>query len=260
LPGAAYERFPNQFSYDDAPVWSPDGSTILFVSNRANPGEAKRALYLYKVLAVGGTPTKLAAQWPKSVTVNNVGHPAWAANGLVVPVLTGHWDLWRLNEDGSNPQQLFTGAARDSLPRENGEVVASHNGGLLLFQGFVVGKNGEWIGARSLWRVRIAQYNYRDLELIVGREGDGFDVSAAFAWSPDDSRLAVVNEKKDSKQDIWLIDAFAANPVTTAVQITKSGYSKSRVSWGRDLPPNWHPPACRNPVAVSNSSHPVRRP
>jgi Tol biopolymer transport system component len=55
--GTNARRLTEHEASDDSPTWSPDGTQILFVSDRSDPDEY--AYELYVMPAEGGTPTRI---------------------------------------------------------------------------------------------------------------------------------------------------------------------------------------------------------
>jgi len=91
--GAGQTRLTNNAADDYAPSWSPDGSRLVFSSNRDGDYE------IYSISADGGAPTKLT---------NNTGfddiEPAWSPDMQKVVFSTdrrGQFELFVMNADGS---------------------------------------------------------------------------------------------------------------------------------------------------------------
>lgn len=92
-------------SYD--PVWSPLGSTVLFVSNE--PGNDE----LYSISIDGTNANRLTdtAAWEK--------HPTWSPGGGQIVFFSnrdGRNQLWIMNADGSNQRKLLESAYNDWDP------------------------------------------------------------------------------------------------------------------------------------------------
>ena len=72
------EKKPKQFTYgngnDSHPRWSPDGQTILFLSNRSN-GENKPGMQIFVISADGGEARRLTS------VEEGVTNPTWSPDG-----------------------------------------------------------------------------------------------------------------------------------------------------------------------------------
>lgn len=81
---------PPDCTFDDAPTWSPDGTTILYSETGCdNPGE------LFTIPASGGTPTDLHLAGVE---------PAWGPTKIAyVGALDTSGGVWTANPDGSDP-------------------------------------------------------------------------------------------------------------------------------------------------------------
>jgi TolB protein len=101
-PGIEYE-----------PVWSPDGTQILF-SATDSPGE-NQALW---VVNVDGTGLRnLTTALPAGVTVPQ--HPAWSPDGRRIAFVArrnGQHNVWTMNADGTNVVQLTNAPGFDQSP------------------------------------------------------------------------------------------------------------------------------------------------
>lgn len=82
-----------------APRWSPDGTKVLFMSNRAGNDD------VWVVDATGGEPTRLT-DWPTDEL-----DAAWSTNGDSVYFTSPHdasplFDLWEVSASGGEPQRV----------------------------------------------------------------------------------------------------------------------------------------------------------
>jgi Tol biopolymer transport system component len=97
--------------YDSQPRFSPDGSTIAFVSDRDG------AYGLWTVPAAGGEATKLASAGKHS----ELASPAWSPDGSHLIVARSSWglrtfELWAYHLDGGDGLQITKAKASASTP------------------------------------------------------------------------------------------------------------------------------------------------
>jgi len=84
---------------DSLPVWSPDGTKVLFISNRSGNRD------VWVVDAAGGEPRNLT-NWPSDEST-----AAWSADGSSVYFLSDHdasplRDLWTVTVNGGAPRRV----------------------------------------------------------------------------------------------------------------------------------------------------------
>jgi len=90
-----------------APAWSPDGRTIVFVSWRDGNGE------VYAMDADGSGPRNLTQNPAKDV------HPAWSPDGRKIAFVSrrdGNSEIYVMNADGSGQRNLTRSRASDDPP------------------------------------------------------------------------------------------------------------------------------------------------
>lgn len=101
---------------DQWPCFSPDGTLIVFQSD-ADDGDGVSDTDLYVVPAAGGALTNLT---PGAANDSNQGGPSWGgASGdkiLFHDDRAGDWDIWVMDDDGTNLQQLVGGTLMQGHP------------------------------------------------------------------------------------------------------------------------------------------------
>jgi Tol biopolymer transport system component len=122
-------RLTTDLAYDDQPAWSPDGSTLAFMSDRNGNFE------IYTMPGSGGVPTRLT---------NNLaadGFPAWSPDGTKIAFVRGDlrnpstFEIFVMNANGSNQLRLTNDGAIDGVPSwsPDGTKIVFMSGGSSVF-------------------------------------------------------------------------------------------------------------------------------
>ncbi len=199
--GTDVKRLTNNDAYDNDPSWSPDGSRILFISNRrdVNSGD----IYTMKS---DGTDVKLLT--------NNFSdeHVDWSPDGSLILVAShrdGNLEIYTVKADGTDLKRLTYNHGGD-IP-----VAWSPDGSRILFRSF---RDDSWD--------------------IYTMKGDGTDVKRLtnhgaydhpVAWSPDGSRI-LFESKRDGNLEIYTIKIDG----TDVKRLTYNGISDEPVTWSPD--------------------------
>jgi Tol biopolymer transport system component len=88
-----------------SPSWSPDGREILYT--RMSYVEGNSAPRIWLVNSDGTGDHMLLDQWAED--------PTWSPDGAEIAYTSGG-DIWAMNADGTNPQQLTTDPAEELQP------------------------------------------------------------------------------------------------------------------------------------------------
>jgi Tol biopolymer transport system component len=159
-----------------APAWSPDGRTIVFVSWRDGNGE------VYAMDADGSGPRNLTQHPAKDV------RPAWSPDGRRIAFVSqrdGNSEVYVMNADGSGKRNLTRDRANDDYPTwsPDGRRIAFLRGRLqtpgvrrwYLYRLYVVNADGSGLRRLSL---RVPEGTPETTGPVRGGEGQ-------VVWSPD---------------------------------------------------------------------------
>lgn len=105
--GTGVTRLTSNAVCDWQPCWSPDGSRIAFISNRAGAYE------VYVMNADGSNPQRL------TTLSGDANKPSWSPDGAWIAfscAVSGNTDVYKIRADGTGLTRLTTGAAVDAYP------------------------------------------------------------------------------------------------------------------------------------------------
>lgn len=210
-------------SYDEKPIWSPDGTKVAFVSDFTSSGHGEKNVFVMKTTAAAGETVDLATQITHFPTENKtIADLAWSPDGSRIALTRGNNagddKVWVVNADGTTtfPLEIGGGGAKrhptwspDSskiayavVKNEPEQIyIASSQGGI--GQPLANGKGHEPNWSPNGSRIAFDAYHsggfgYIDLH-IVNADGSGTPLivpPGAYtewtfnAWSPDGGRIA----------------------------------------------------------------------
>ena len=197
---------------NDMPKWSPDGKSIVFVSDRENGVPD-----IWIMNADGTNQTNL--------TKSNKYHsePSWSPDGKHIVCVANYQDsenldIYALNADGTGTPELVV----SSKGREAGPCL-SPDGKYLLFSSTRSGNEDIW------------EYNIATQELIQVTSHPARDFGAVY--SPNGSQIAFITEADEHSAqdasddaDVWVMSRDGL----TEYPITKNSKSDRYVAWSPD--------------------------
>ena len=199
----------DSYLYESAPAWSPDGTTLAFVSNRHTfKPEVRdhRALEIFTL--------NLESGMVKQVTFSRglIDRPSWSPDGQKLAFMsdrTGNWNIFVMDLDGSEEAKNL-----NNSPEDERWPAWSPDGGKIAFHSNLPGSLDVYtIGVNGTGLVRVTDY-----------AGDDFSP----AWSPDGSWLAFISEMSGS-DEIYLRDLISGN----TFQLTTDAEAKAWLVWGK---------------------------
>lgn len=102
--------------FDYYPNWSPDGSRIIFTSNRHVLGTYAGSYSDYQIFMMDLSTYEITQL---THGYEMCSYPAWSPDGLKIAYMSpkdGDWDIYVMDSDGSNVKKLTRNYASDRFP------------------------------------------------------------------------------------------------------------------------------------------------
>ncbi|MBI5740484.1 MAG: PD40 domain-containing protein [Nitrospirae bacterium] len=186
---------------DEHPYYSPDGTKIVFHSNRAGSPD------IWVMNSDGADQQQL------TLDPGNDTHPAWGPDGARIVFKSnrsGNSDIWVMNADGSGQQQLTTDPVRDDRPNW------SPDGTKIAFE-------SERAGNYDIW---VMNADGSDQHQITSGPDDDFHPM----WSPDGTKIAFHRGTAGVQRNIWVMNSDGSSQT----QLTFNTGDNKHAAWSRD--------------------------
>jgi TolB protein len=194
--GSRLVNVSNSWADDVAPVWSPDGRHVAFVSYRDTVAGSWRlgpgSIYVAGFDPVAGTPVGESIRITDPTT--NDGWPAWSPDGPRLAFSSkrsGNWDIWAVNLDGSGLANLTDSPGADRHPAWSPALAGADGSGKIAF----TSRRG---GNRDVW---VMNADGSEPENLTNHPAE--DQYAM--WSPDGEKLTFTTTR-DGDYEIYLMD------------------------------------------------------
>lgn len=242
--GTSQTNIKNNAAEDTAPNYSPDGSKIIFTTNRDGNNE------IYQKNADGSNPIRLTNNSASDIS------PVYSFNGTSIVFVSnrdGNNEIYKMNADGSNQVRLTNETAADLVPS------FSPDGQKIIFV-------TERLGSRRLFTMNADGSNQQVISNIAGFYNRP-------SYSPDGSKIIFVYGNDVTTQTNWTMNAdgtnraefpagrsspsyspdgtkvvhrccfFSGGPVTDGIRTANSDGSSPvfLTSGNSDDLPHWHP-------------------
>ncbi len=175
--GGGPVRLTNDAFLDDDPAWSPDGSKIVFTSNRNSNND----VFVMNVDRTG--LNNLTSNQPDD------RRPAWSPDGSKIAFESnrgGNWEVYVMNADGTNPKNLSGNTFHD------GDPAWSPDGSKIAFESNRGGNHEVYVmSADGTDQTRLTN-------------DPGWDDQPA--WSPDGSKIAFTSTRDGGNSDIFMMN------------------------------------------------------
>jgi Tol biopolymer transport system component/DNA-binding winged helix-turn-helix (wHTH) protein len=206
---------PRRLTFDNTwtvgPVWTPDGTSIVFFSLRGG------TLRLWKVSASGGIPELLAIGGETFMVQQHPSPPSISRRGKRILFAKYFEDIniWRTEVSkstgrGTSPTKLISSTQYDGAPQ------FSPDGQKIVFQ-------SERSGLSDIWICDREGANARQLTFLGG------PLVGTPRWSPD-NRYIAFDARAEGHSDIYLVDAEGGRPR----RITTEASNDVVPSWSRN--------------------------
>lgn len=203
--GSGLTRLTTSIASDVEPSWSPDGSKIVFRSERDGNAE------IYRMNADGTEPVRLTSSGALDYD------PAWSPDGAKIAFVSsrdnGNHEIYVMNADGTNPVRLTNHSSNDLEP------AWSPDGTKIVFR-------REGNGSSSIYVMNV------DGTDVTRVSTGGADIQPD--WSPDGSKIAFARQIACDYYYSCFHNIFVMNADGSNVKRLESSTHDSQPTWSPD--------------------------
>jgi Tol biopolymer transport system component len=213
--GSGQKNLTNNPPDDNSPAWSPDGSKIAFVSNRAG----NKFFEIYVMNADGSGVKQLTTNTAADSRNNFAADicPAWSPDGTKIAFCrwsASVWEIFLMSVDGNGQQQITSSGADCYYPTwsPDGGEIAYYN----------------WSTTENNWKIFVINTTTRVASRLTNNASD-FDEEYP-SWSPDGNKIAFISGNGGSFK-IYLMNA---NGTGQPINLTNTRYNDYWPTWSPD--------------------------
>jgi len=186
LPG---KQLTSDAANDLRPFWSPDGSQIVFFSNRTGS---------YKIWVMNADGS---SQRPLTQGTSDDRRPSWSPDGKWIVFdsdRSSEREIWVVSADGGEPIQVTHDSALDNFPSW------SPDGKYIAYYGYQDGKLDLWVvNVQNLLQGGQASQPQRVTDTIADeKKGQCTFACHTPAWSPDSRQIAYA---RNNNTEVWVV-------------------------------------------------------
>lgn len=209
ITGGAAQRLTTDSAYETSPIWSPDGKSIAYASDRHGSAD------IFLIPATGGEPQRLtsfsAAETPQSFSPD--GKLIYFSAAIQDPASSATFPTSRLTELYSVPTD--GGAVKQVLPTPAERIAFAPDGKSFVYQD-IKGMENEWRKhhtssvTRGLWKYDLKSGRHTPLVDHAGEDRDP-------VISPSSSDLIFLSERDGGSMNVYSLPLNDLNATPTAL-------------------------------------------
>src|SRR5262245_47020268 len=193
--GGSRLQLTNEGTVNQHPAWAPDGTTIVFSSNRTGMFE------LWTMRADGGAQTQIRTALPGGKFIPQLSPDGTTIVFAYVDPAVGHPEVWSISANGGNARKLTTTPKAATWPTWSLLPNFSPDGRRIVYA-------STRSGSSQIWIMNADGSGQNQVTSGLGAE---FPDANAPKWSPDGSKIAFWAGFETKRGEIWTMRADGAD-------------------------------------------------